>query len=226
MRRTPSSRKPVLIFRALAGLSLSLLTGCLNFPEADERFNDQIVITRFDEAADFEAYKTFAIRDVVTVFEEDDGEIATDPLDEPKAKQLIERTISNLEARGYVMVAKDEDPDLGVTVSIIHGRVTGYYSSYWGSYWGYPYWGYYYPYYYTYSYDTGAMVTDMVDLKNAPPPAPAPAEGDQDPTHRLDVLWTGIVYGVLDDSSSVNVQNGVEGIDQTFRQSLYIRAAE
>jgi hypothetical protein len=224
MRRTSASPKAVRALRAMAGTSLILLSGCLGYPDADERFDDEIIITRHKEDVDFSEYKTFAISTQVIVFEEDDDEIGREPLDQDLADQLIEATTENLEARGYTEVDKDSDPDLGVTLSIVNGKVTGYYGSYWGSYWGYPYWGYYYPYYYTYSYNTGTLITDMVDLKNAPDlpdPLPPPSE---DPENRLDVLWTGLVYGVLEDNPAANLQDALEGIDQTFKQSLYIQA--
>jgi hypothetical protein len=224
MRRTSASPKAVRALRAMAGTSLILLSGCLGYPDADERFDDEIIITRHKEDVDFSEYKTFAISTQVIVFEEDDDEIGREPLDQDLADQLIEATTENLEARGYTKVDKDSDPDLGVTLSIVNGKVTGYYGSYWGSYWGYPYWGYYYPYYYTYSYNTGTLITDMVDLKNAPDlpdPLPPPSE---DPENRLDVLWTGLVYGVLEDNPAANLQDALEGLDQTFKQSLYIQA--
>ena len=225
MRRTSASPGPVRArvvsgasLRAMMGVSLILLSGCLGYPDADERFDDEIVITRHKEGADFSEYKTFAISSEVIVFEEDDDDIDQDPLDQDLADQLIEATVENLKARGYDQVEKTEDPDLGVTISIVNGKVTGYYGGYWGSYWGYPYWGYYYPYYYTYSYDTATLLTDVVDLKNAPP-VPAPA----DPTDELDVLWSGLVYGVLEDNPAANLQDALEGIDQTFKQSLYFQ---
>jgi hypothetical protein len=209
---------------ALAGTSSILLSGCLGYPDADERFDDPIIYTRYDESVDFADYKTFAIESEVTVFEEDDGEIGTEALQQDIADQLIERTVQNLEARGYTQVAKAEDPDLGVTVSLVKGRVTGYYTDYWGYYWGYPYWGYSYPYYYTYSYDTNTLLTDTVDLKNAPPPEPTPPEPtDPDAGQRLSVKWTALVYGVSQELLGQNLDTALSGIDQSFKQSLYLR---
>ena len=228
MRRTSASPGLVRVtraiggasLRAMTGVSLILLSGCLGYPDADERFDDEIIITRYKDGTDFGEYKTFAISQEVIVFEEDDDELDKEPLDEDLAKQLIEATVDNLEHHGYTKVDKTEDPDLGVTISIVNGKVTGYYGGYWGSYWGY--WGYYYPYYYTYSYDTGTLLTDVVDLKNAPPLEPMPI----DPGDDLQVLWSGLVYGVLEDNPAENLQDALEGIDQTFKQSLYFQAAE
>lgn len=226
MRRTSVLQLTAHSLRALTGLSLILLTGCVGYPDADERFDDEIIFTRYSDADAFSDYKTFAISPEVILFEEDgDGEIEKEALAENIAEQLIERTVENLKARGYEEVSKDDSPELGVTVSVLKGRVTTYYSSYWGSYWGYPYWGYYYPYYYTYSYDTGTLVTDVVDLKNAPP-KPPPSDEPLNPEEKLDVLWTGLVYGVLEDPPGSNIADGLAGIDQTFKQSPYFRAGE
>jgi hypothetical protein len=223
MRRTSASPGLVRVTRALTGMSLILLSGCLGYPDADERFDDEIIVTRFKEGAKFEEYKTFAISSEVIVFEEDDDKLDKEPLDQDLADQLIEATVRNLEDRHYVRVDKSESPDLGVTLSIVNGKVTGYYGGYWGSYWGY--WGYYYPYYYTYSYDTGTLLTDVVDLKNAPPPEPMPKD-PPDPSDEVEVLWSGLVYGVLEDNPAANLQDALQGIDQTFKQSPYFQTAE
>lgn len=211
--------------RALAGMSSILLTGCLGYPDADERFDDTIIYTRYDKEKEqegvFAEYKTFAIDPEVKVFEEDDGEIETDTLPDDLADQLIERTVDNLEARGYTKVDKADAPDLGVNLSLVKGKVTGYYGGYWGSYWGY--WGYYYPYYVSYSYDTNTLLTDAVDLKGAPPVV-NPDPGDTpDPDDKVTVLWTGMVYGVAQDTLAENLDNALHGIDQAFKQSPYFQ---
>jgi Domain of unknown function (DUF4136) len=226
MRRTSASPSLVHVLRAMTGVSLILLTGCLNYPDADERYDDEIIYTRYKEDADFGEYKTFAVSTEVIVFEEDDDELEKEPLDQALADQLIAATTENMENHGYTKVDKDADPDLGVTISVVKGKVTGYYGSYWGSYWGYPYWGYYYPYYYTYSYDTSTLILDTVDLKNAPPAVDPPPPPTDDPDRHLDVIWTGLVYGVLEDSPAENLQDALEGIDKAFKQSLYFQAAE
>lgn len=225
MRRTSVLQLTAHSLRALTGLSLILLTGCVGYPDADERFDDEIIYTRYREGTEFSEYKTFAISPEVIVFEEDDDEIEQEPLEEPLAEQVIERTVENLKARGYEEVSKDDSPDLGVTVSILKGHVTAYYGGYWGSYWGYPFYGYYYPYYYTYSYNTGTLLTDVVDLKNAPP-KPVDPPDMSDPENKLEVLWTGLVYGVLGSNPGENLDDGLAGIDQTFKQSPYFQAGE
>jgi hypothetical protein len=207
----------------------SLAAGCLSYPNSDERLDDEIVYTHYKKEADFKEFKTFAISSEIVEFSEDDGEIEREVLDAELAEPVIEAVIRNMTGHGYTQVTREEDPDLGLTVSVLSGTVTTFYTDYWGYYWGYPYYPYY-PYYYTYSYDTGTVVVDAVDLKNAPPPDPDAAPpvpgGDADPAlEKLDVVWTGLVYGVKE-STSENVQDAVKGIDQAFRQSQNFRTSD
>lgn len=224
MGRTMVSRQRVRPLRALVGVSSLLLTGCLGYPDADERFDDEIIYTRYDKdhVDKFAEYKTFAIDPEVTLFEEDDGEIETDKVPQDLADELIERTVDNLRANGYTQVDKADSPDLGVSISLVKGKVTGYYGGYWGSYWGY--WGYYYPYYYTYSYDTSTLLTDVVDLAGAPPLVSPSA--DPDPDQKISVLWSSLVYGVSETTVAENLDDALKGIDQAFKQSPYFQTSK
>lgn len=223
---------------SLMALGSSLLlaaTGCLTYPNSDERYNEEIVYSRYDSNADFQEFKTFAINPEVTVFSEDDGDVEREPLDEDLAEDIVAKVVENLKDRGYTQVEPSDNPDLGLTVSVLSGTVTAYYSSYWGSYWGYPYYYYYYPYYSSYSYNTGTLIVDTVDLKNAPPAGGDAGVGDAGvsdagvsdagagPGH-LGVIWSGLVYGVLSTSTNENMQDALRGIDQAFKQSPYFRS--
>ena len=220
--------RPVRESLTLLGSLIVLLhtaSGCLSYPDSDERLDDLIIYTHYDKEADFKAYKTFAISTEVVTFEEDDGEIVRDTLEGALAEPMLEQVEQQLIDRGYTKVTKDDAPDLGVTLSVLSGTVTSVYYDYWGSYWGYPYYPYY-PYYYVYSYNTGTLVIDLADLKNAPPPDPAdpilpPGDGI---ASKLDVPWTGLVYGVLSESKSENLDHALQGIDQAFKQSPYLKA--
>lgn len=210
------------VFVLLAALSLG---ACVSYPDADKRLSEEIIYTRYQKDADFTEYKTFAISSEVIIISEDDGEIEHEPAKDADAKRLIDRAVANMKANGYEQVDKDENPDLGITLTVLQGTVTAYYSNYWGYYWGYPYYWYYYPYYTAYSYDTGTLVMDAVDLKNAPPPEPdAKPPTDGAIAGKLNMIWTGLVYGVLSSSKSVNLDDAVDGIDQAFKQSPYFVA--
>jgi hypothetical protein len=217
---------------ALLGLLLALLlpgTGCLSYPDSSARLEDEIILTHYNKDVDFATYETFAISPEVVVFTEKSGKITRELLDEERAQQLVERVIQHLTDRGYTQVTREEDPDLGMTISVLSGTVTTVYWNYWGYYWGYPYYPYY-PYYATYSYQVGTLVVDAADLENAPPPEPdagppLPIDPDGGIVGKLDVPWTGLVYGVLSSSKSQNLQRALEGIDQAFKQSAYFRAS-
>jgi hypothetical protein len=212
-----------------------LAAGCLNYPDSDERLDDEIIVTHYKKGTEFGDFETFAISPEIVVFSEDDGDVEREMLDEEAAAPVIERVVENMTGRGYTQVTNEENPDLGVTISVLSGTVTTFYADYWGYYWGYPYYPYY-PYYYVYSYNTGTVVVDTADLKNAPPPdsdagVPPPggglggrdAGGD---LGKLDIIWTGLVYGVLSSSESQNVQRAVEGIDTAFKQSPYFKTSD
>jgi hypothetical protein len=230
MRQTASKRRAARWQRAwgcvalLGALLLTASSGCLNYPDAEERFAEELVYTHYDPAAEFGDFATFSISAEVVVFSEDDGELEREPLDEELAAQLVERVVDHMTERWYTQVESDANPDLGLTISVLNGTVTAAYVDYWGYYWGYPYYYYYYPYYYAYSYNTGTLIVDAVDLKNAPPPEPAavaPRGGEL--TDKLNVVWSGLVYGVLSESTTQNLQDGLQGIDQAYEQSPYLR---
>jgi hypothetical protein len=204
--------------------------GCVSFPDADKRYSEEIIYSRYDQHADFNDYTTFAVDPEVIVFKEDYGDIEQEALADAAAEQLVERVVTNMKSRGYKQVDPGDKPDIGMNLSVLSGTVTSAYVNYWGSYWGYPYYYYYYPYYYSYSYNTGTLIVDAVDLKNAPEPdSDAGVAGDRDDAGtrplrpKLSVLWTGLSYGVLSDSKSSNLQDGLDGIDQAFKQSPYFQ---
>jgi hypothetical protein len=61
-------------------------------------------------------------------------------------------------------------------------------------------------------YQTGSLIVEIVDLKNITKP------GDM-----LDVLWTNWNGGALG-STSTNLENALNSINQAFIQSPYISA--
>jgi hypothetical protein len=207
----------------------SLVASCLSYPDSDERLDDEIIYTHYKKGVEFGEFKTFAISPEIVEFSEDDGKIERETVDAALAEPVIEQVVKNMTDRGYTQVTREEDPDLGLTVSVLSGTVTTFYTDYWGYYWGYPYYPYY-PYYYTYSYNTGTVVVDAVDLENAPPPdpdaePPAPGGAAGAALEKLDVVWTGLVYGVKE-TTSENVQDAKKGIDQAFKQSQYFRTSD
>ena len=123
-----------------------------------------------------------------------------------------------MQQRGYKLVSKDQNPDLGVSISRVYNTYTGvisypsywgYYNSYWDPYyWGYPGYGYDFPYAYeVYQISEGALSIDIVDLKDA------------NNNKKIKGLWNGLIRGEgVFNSNNVNSQ-----IKALFDQSPYIK---
>src|SRR5687768_17198790 len=122
-----------------------------NMSDEDSR----IYITNHDNTVAFNQFQTFSISDSVAVISNNqlEGRSATEA-----DRAFIEAVKANLIQRGFVQVARDQQPDLGVTVSRIYNTYTGLmeYQDYYGGYndyydpfyWGYPGYSYYAPTYY------------------------------------------------------------------------------
>jgi hypothetical protein len=156
---------------------ITIFTSCSKDPlhnlTAEE---SRIYVTNYDSTANFSSFKTYSISDSVVV--NNNGQISRQSNSTDQA--FISAVKSEMQARGYTLVSKTSNPDIGINVNRIYNTSTGviayrdYYDSYYGSYydpyyWGYPGYGYYTPYSYaTYSVREGALSIDMLDLKNAP----------------------------------------------------------
>lgn len=192
--------------------------GCSKDPIKNLSDDDsRIYITNYDSSASFTSFKTFHVSDSVAVV--DDGKLQMKSATEADAA-IMQAVKDAMVERGYVLVAKDADPDLGINVSHVINNYSGVvsYPSYWGyydSYWDPYYWGYggydyYFPYaaYAVYEISRGALVVDMVDLKDA------------DQTKQLKGIWNGVARG----SGLFEVKNAVSQVQALFSQSPYINA--
>lgn len=152
-----------------------------NLTEEESR----IYITNYDSTALFSNYKMYSISNSVVV--NNNGQVSR----QSNATQaFISAVKSEMQVRGYTLVSRNLNPDLGINVNRIYNTSTGiikyndYYNDYYGSYmdpyyWGYSGYGYYSLYSYaTYSIREGALAVDMLDLKNAAT------------TNRIGVVWT------------------------------------
>lgn len=174
-----------------------------------------VYITNHDPAIDFTGYATFSIADSVAVISNNQfiGRERT-ALD----ANLVEAVVSNMEARGYMRTAVNNNPDLGITITRIYndyaqvvdyGYYWDYYDVYWDPYyWGYPGYSYYYPSFYgVYNITDGAVEIDMFDLKNAS------ANNNQ-----LKYVWNGMIRG----SGTFNPGNAQKAAKALFDQSAYL----
>jgi len=195
---------------------LAVFTGCTKDPVANlSEEESRIYITDHDSAANFSAYKTFSISDSVAVI--DDRNVSKEITATDGA--FVNAIKAEMQAKGYTLVNKSGNPDLGINVSRVYNTSTGvisynnYYDMYGGYYdpyyWGYPGYSYYSPYSYaTYSITEGALSVDLLDLKDA------------STTNRINVIWTGLIRG----SGIFNPSGIPSQVQILFGQSAYLVA--
>jgi hypothetical protein len=204
-------------FKMMLGLAVAALvyTGCkkepLNNLTAEE---SRIYITDHDSSVNFGAFKTFAISDSVNVIKNGKSE----KMVTAEGTAFIAAATKYLKKNGYVEVANDQSPDLGVNVNRIINTATGYisYNDYWDYYgnyydpyyWGYPGYGYYSPYAYSvYQIKEGAVSIDLLDLKNAAT------------KNKIEVVWTGLIRG----SGIYTTDVADSQVMALFNQSPYLK---
>lgn len=229
-----TSRRGTLGSAACVLAPLVLAAGC-SYPDTSERLNDEVVVTRFDRAANFSAYTTFAVRPDVPLLGSDGA--TTTLLDAASAATLVEAMTRNMIARGYRRADDPQTADLGVEVAVtsrVNVQEVCYPYAYWGTYWTPYYWGYGgYPYYAPWgcsftTWQSGSVVFDVLDLMSlAGTRAQLPSnDGGLAPdvvAPPVRAIWFGATYGVLSAATPENVARGVAGIDQAFLQSPYLR---
>jgi hypothetical protein len=204
----------------VVGLVVMSFTACQKDPlkslSAEE---SRIYITNHDSTADFSSFKTFSIADSVVVIEDNQGlgkELST------YDAAVIDAVKSSMQQRGYQLVPKDQEPDLGINVSRVYNNYTGVmsYPSYWdyyGSYydpfyWGYGGYNYYDPIYYGPSYYSyyqvtqGALTVDILNLRDA----------KNDNTIRP--VWSALARG----QGVFGVGNAQGHVNMFFEQSPYL----
>ena len=178
-----------------------------------------IYITKHSDSVSFNSFHTFSIADSVAVISNNrlQGKVLTDV-----DTAYINAVKAQLIQRGYTLVAKDQNPDLGITISRIYNTSTGvfdygsywdpYYGSYWDPYyWGYGGYGYYFPSYYfgTYSITEGALSIDIFNLRDAKQ------------TNKISGIWNGLIRG----SGTFSVSAANTGVKALFDQSTYFKAS-
>lgn len=198
---------------AMAAMFTSCSKDPLSNMTADE---SRIYITNHASTKDFKNFHTFSISDSVAMV--NNGQ-ASKQLNETD-QAFIDAVKSQMQSKGYTLVSKGSNPDLGINITRIYNTSTGiisyrnYYDSY-GSYWdpydygyGYGGYGYYSPYSYaTYSVKEGAISVDMLNIKDAVV------------TNKIEVIWTGLIRGsgIFDKATASNQ------VKMLFDQSPYLK---
>lgn len=192
----------------LAGL---FLTSCEPYEPV---YTDDLdlVVTNYSPEFDFKSKQTYAVPDSVVLID-DESYSGTPSFAKPSYGNTIIQSIkTNMNAKGWTLVDKNQDPDVMVLPSI--SQTQNFYYNYSYGYWNWYYpggWGWYYPGYYypptVSSYKTGTLFLQMVDLADTT---------DKD---NLPVVWSGIVNGLAQGSTtSINVRIQ-STLNQAFKQS-------
>lgn len=192
----------------------SLFIACIAPPDYDDLSSELIVTTNKDKAADFKSYGTFYVSDtIVNIGGEDEDTIWHDE----DAAQIVARIKDNMQANGYTYVQRHQSPDIAMAVGAIKILNVEYYPGWW---WGYPGWfpwyGGWYPYYYpwstVYAYNTGTMIIDAYDAKNA------------EENGQFRAIWNSTSFGALGESTNGNIERAENAVEQAYEQSPYFKA--
>lgn len=186
---------------------------------ADEDYD--IVITVYDDEADFASYRTYALPDTVIHIEDsDDVDIIELPRDFDDL--ILDLAEANMDALGYV---REFDPEANGVDLILLASAVGTESTEWfyGGWWGY--WGWYpgYPpgwgpgwgwgpppgYIGGVRIEQGSVVLTLID--------PELAGGDDE---EVPVVWAGAMRGLL--SGGGAEARITESLNQAFAQSPYL----
>ena len=192
-----------------------ILFGCQSEPDSLKLFDELVVSTNYDPEAVFGNYATYAIPTDTIGFVSDrnpnDTILVSTSNNGHFPRRVLQQIMQNLNDRSFTRVDRKENPDLAVNVYIVNDlnlfQQVVYPNYYYPAYYGYG--SYYsYPYINTYAYNTGALVVELVDLKNVRP-------GNQ-----VKVVWNAYMGDVY---STINLADqSVRAIDQAFTQSNYL----
>jgi hypothetical protein len=202
--------------KLLVGILVVLvLWGCQTEPDNLKLFDELVVSTNFDTEATFSSFATYAIpEDTIGFVSEsnpDDTILVATSQNRYYPRKVLEQVMSNMDDRLYNRVDRSQNPDLGVNVYVVEDLNVfqqvvdpGYYYPYYYGYGSY----YSYPYINTYAYNTGALVVEIVDLKNVTV------------DKKVRVIWNAYMGDVY---SAINLEEqSLEAIDQAFVQSNYL----
>jgi len=200
---------------ALAFIAVPLLMMLSCYPGEITSIEElDIVGTIYNPKLDYSKFNSYVLPDTIAVIDD-----RTPPGDQPLTPQFEALILQTIESRmtdlGYTRVDSLAAPDVGLAVGIVLSEqyvITG------GGYWGcgyypyYPCWGYYPPVATTTSYETGTLLMDMLDFTTTA----------QD---TLPIVWQGAINGLASSKSSLNESRIIDGINQSYKQSPYLKSA-
>ena len=207
------TRAPQFIRLVLALTALALFASCypgdqLTTEEAD------VVITLFDESADFSTLTSYAMPDSIVHLESTEEDNISRAFDD----DVLALIASNMGALGFTRESDPANADVIMLTAVAVNEQVGYAGYPWGGYWGWytPYppnfgWGYY-PWYGAgtiYTYRTGTIFIQMLD----------PARTDST-VSKVPTIWVGALNGLV--QGDAVPERIADGINQAFAQSPYL----
>jgi hypothetical protein len=214
-------------FVAAAALAAIAMISCYpNSPTDAEEFD--VVVTFYDEGADFTAISTFGMPDSIATLEISGGENIEPSHDFDE--DILDHIREKLTAAGYTY-----EPDPGTNapdfVVLVGSAATTEYDPYadnpWFSYWSWwdgwdsfpnvqVSWGVDYSWYsgaVVYSYDVGSLIILLVNADDF----------DQTGDNRdIKPMWLGTMNGILSGADITMFNRVTAGIDKMFEQSPYL----
>lgn len=220
--------KKTALFLSLFSI-LMLVSSCQKEPDFDQLSSNFMVYTDYDKNANFSQFTTFYVPDTIKILGSKTvtnwvGTAFSQPDGSPNAEKIIMATISNLVNRGYTQISNPDDrktADFGLqlfyventyyftTYNSIYNSPYYWYDWWWGGTWG-PGWGWGTPVYAsTYSYKVGSTLGEMIWMNTT--------------AKTLDPVWSFYITGSLSGSTFNDAQRTVEGVNQAFAQSPYVK---
>lgn len=202
--------KNIMILAVIAFLA----PACEPQPAESELLDQLAVFTDYDTEIDFSAYTSYAIpSDTISLYSNATSDKFLTPGNSDYARPVVNAIKTNMNNRGFVLKTRNENPDLGINVSLIHDFSVYQNVYYGGGGFGGGYYGYGSSYYYpsyvsTSTTNSGTLIIEIVDLKN------------KTPDNKVKVLWTSTMGDVV--NAVQIIDQSVGGVTQAFAQSPYL----
>lgn len=215
-------RKSISRFLSLPVLLLFLvLPAC--YPGGPQNLGDiGVVVTWYDQDADFTGMGTYAMVDEVEDLSNDDDN-SSEPISPVDAITILDEANIQMVAAGFTLELDPENnlPDVFVFVGATKNDAYIAFQTWYGypGYWGGGGWGYpgYYPGTGYVKFKEGTIVLEMVDLRDVV---------DEPDADDVESLWYAGVNGALTGEGTNPEQDIRQGIAQSFAQSPYINASQ
>lgn len=200
-------------------IAVFAFSACEKEPDSDKLEDGTLVLTEYQQGANFSSFSTFFIPDSILQIDSNKGD--TTYLTADYAQAIRSTFIQNMTSRGYVNTTDKSTADLGIQISYVKesyylttpGAPWRYDGYWWPGYWNGSWRGFswYYPYAVTYSYHVGSIIADMINLNGSAV------------SGKLPIIWNAYISGLILPNGGFNTSKAQAGISQAFTQSSYLK---